>query len=284
MPDERQPLKIGIQGVRASFHDVAARKAFKGRKIELVECVSFRSLCEALVTGRTDFNIMAIENSIAGSILTNYMLLEQFGSRVVGEVFLRIEMSLMALRGQKIEQLESVQSHPMALLQCQEFLFQYPNLKVVEASDTAESAKKIAEQNLLRQAAIASRLAAEEYGLEILEEGIETNKQNYTRFLIVSQGERYNSNDIPNKASVRFETSHKPGSLLSVLSSFAAHGVNMTKLQSVPIMGRPYEYSFHVDLEWEDYDQYKLALSEVSNKTVSLILLGEYLKDERTKP
>lgn len=277
---QRPRLRIGIQGVKASFHDVAARKVFPDRGIELVECASFRRLCEALKNNETDFNLMAIENSIAGSILPNYLLLEQFEERIVGEVYLRIEMNLMALKGQKISDLHSVQSHPMAFSQCQEFLFQHPYLKVLEAADTAESAKEIKERNLQGFGAIASRLAAEVYGLEILADGIETNKRNYTRFLVVSKGERYQNGE-PNKASLRFEVTDRPGSLLSILSSFTAHGINMTKLQSVPILGRPYEYSFHVDLEWHDYDEYKRALREIELKAVNLIHLGEYAKDER---
>jgi prephenate dehydratase len=225
--------------------------------------------------------MMAIENSIAGSILPNYLLLEQFQGRIVGEVYLRIEMSLMALAGQKISDLHSVQSHPMALFQCEDFLFKYPHLKVIEAADTAESAKIIKERGLQGHAAIASSLAAEVYGLELLEKGIETNKRNYTRFLVVSRGERFRPDVPPNKASIRFEVAHRPGSLLSILGSFTAHGINMTKLQSVPILGRPYEYSFHVDLEWEDYSEYQQALREIELKAINLILLGEYAKDER---
>lgn len=278
---QNRPLRIGIQGVRASFHDMAARKVFKDQEIDLVECATFRRLCEALRSAETDFNMMAIENSIAGSILPNYLLLEQFQARVVGEVYLRIEMNLMALGGQKISDLHSVQSHPMALVQCEEFLFRHPHLKIIEAADTAESAKTIRERGLKGQGAIASRLAAEVYGLELLETGIETNKRNYTRFLVVSRGERHRPSAVPNKASLRFEAAHRPGSLLSILSILSAHGINMTKLQSVPILGRPYEYSFHVDLEWENHEAYRRALREIELASINLILFGEYARDER---
>jgi prephenate dehydratase len=274
-------LRIGIQGVKASFHDVAAREYFAGREIECVECQSFRRLCETLKNGETDFLIMAIENSIAGSILPNYVLLEQFHYRVIGEVYLRIEHCLMALEGQELRDIQIVQSHPMALAQCQEFLARHPWMKAQEAADTAESAKDIKEKNLRGVAAIASRLAAREYGLKILEEGIETDKQNYTRFLVVSNGRVFRENQKPDKASLRFEIPHRPGSLLSVLSSFVAHGINMTKLQSVPILGRPYQYSFHVDIEWEDEAEYQQAIKELKLKTSNMIHFGEYAKNER---
>ncbi len=274
-------LRIGIQGVTASFHDVAARAYFVGESLDLVECESFRKLCQVLVDGETDFNLMAIENSIAGSILPNYLLLEQFNLKVIGEIYLRIEMQMMALPGQKIEDIVTVQSHPMALLQCQDFISKHPKIKSVEASDTAESAKHIHDKNLKGAAAIAGRLAAETYELEILASGIESDKQNYTRFLIVSQKDKYRHNEHPDKSSLRFEISHTPGSLLSVLASFLAHDINMTKLQSVPILGRPYEYSFHVDLEWQDLNSYEATLEELGTKTSGLIEFGRYKKDAR---
>lgn len=281
MNQVQQKIRIGIQGVKASFHDVAAREFFAGHDVQLLECASFRRLAEALANKETDYSLMAIENSIAGSILPNYILLEQFNLKVIGEVYLRIEMCLMALPGQKISELSHVQSHPMALFQCQDFLAKHPHLKVVEANDTAESAKDIAEKKLKGQAAIASALAANVYGLELLEKGIESDKQNYTRFLVISRGERFGENRKPDKSSVRFEISHRPGSLLSILSSFVAHGINMTKLQSVPIIGRPYEYSFHVDLEWSDEKKYELALEEMQLKAVRLVEFGRYKKDAR---
>ena len=281
MNSNSKKLRIGIQGVRAAFHDAAAREYFAGLELELVECPTFRRLCEALVNGETDFNMMAIENSIAGSILPNYLLLEQFKLRVIGEVYLRIEMCLMALPGQNLSDIKLVQSHPMALLQCQDFFAKHPHMQAVEANDTAESAKEIKEKGQRGSAAIASRLAAQVYGLELLAQGIESDSRNYTRFLVVSRGETHRKDQAPDKSSLRFEISHRPGSLLSILSSFLSHGINMTKLQSVPIIGRPYEYSFHVDLEWENEREYKLALEELRLKTVSLVEFGLYKKDTR---
>jgi prephenate dehydratase len=273
-------LKVGIQGVKAAFHDVAARKYFQNADLELLECASFHRLCDALANKETDFNLMAIENSIAGSILPNYLLLEKFGFQIVGEVFLRIEMNLMALPGQRIEDLQIVQSHPMALYQCEDFLARHPHLKAIESADTAESAKEIFEKKLKGQGAIASRLAAQVYHLELLETGIETNKKNYTRFLVVSRGDQYGTPPSADKASLRFEVRHEPGSLLAILSVLAQYQINMTKLQSVPLLGKPKEYAFHLDIEWTQSQQYQSALKEIKTNAHNLIHFGEYKKAE----
>ena len=275
------PLKIGIQGVKASFHDAAATKHFAPIAVEVVECPSFPMLGAQLRSGGSDFAVMAIENSIAGSILPNYSLMETNGFKILGEVYLRIEMNLMALPGQKLELLDAVQSHPIALLQCEDFLGKYPKLKVLEGADTAESAKLIREKGIRGQAAIASARAAEVYGLEILAAGIETNKQNYTRFLVICRGADYRPPAGANKASVRFELPHRAGSLADVLDVFRKYEVNMTKLQSVPILGRPYEYSFHVDLEWADFARYEEAMGLVEKSAVNLIHFGNYPRGER---
>ena len=269
------PLRVGIQGVAASFHDVAARKYFHDRAIEPVEFNSFQSLCEALAAAQTDFALMAIENSIAGSILPNYQLLEKHRFQIIGEVYQRIVMNIMALPGQTIDNIHSVMSHPMAFLQCEAFFSRHPHLKRIEAADTAESAKEIAQGSMRGCAAIASRFAATTYNLNLLEEGIETDKQNYTRFLVISRGKRIYP-DLPNKTSLRLELSHRPGALLAILSSFDAHKINMTKLQSVPILGRPYEYSFHIDLQWEDLAEFDQAMREIETKSINLIRFGEY--------
>lgn len=280
-----QPLKVAIQGIKASFHDEAARKYFGAsvpqRGISEVECSSFTKLSAVLRDRQADFAVMAIENSIAGSILPNYSLLEMNSFKIVGEVYLRIEMNFMALTGQKMEGIRFVQSHPMALLQCAEFLSSYPDIKVIESADTAESGKEIGAKKLTAYGAIASRLAAETYGLEILESGIETNKQNYTRFLVICRHEDYSSAAQANKTSIRFETVDRPGSLAKVLDVFNRHSVNMTKIQSVPILGRPYEYSFHVDLEWEDLMRYREALVSIKDAVIGLIHFGDYPKGER---
>lgn len=275
------PLRIGIQGVRASFHEVAARRAFAGQEITPVECPSFKSLCAALDEKRADYCLMAIENSIAGSILPNYGLIEQYGFRILGETYLRIELCLMALAGQQLGDIRFVQSHPMALAQCQTFLATLPEAKVLETSDTAESAQLIREQNLLGHAAVASKLAAETYGLSLLQEGIESDKQNYTRFLVICRAESYRVSEQASKASIRFEAAHRPGSLAAVLDVFGRHAVNLTKIQSVPLLGKPYQYAFHIDLEWGDAAQYRAALAEARAQASNLLEFGEYPRAER---
>jgi prephenate dehydratase len=209
--------------------------------------------------------LMAIENTIAGSILPNYALLEKFGFKIIGETYLRIEMCFLALPGQKMSDIRFVQSHPMAILQCQDFLAPLKEVKIVEAADTAESAAEIQSRKLTQYAAIASKLAAETYGLEILKENIETDRLNFTRFLVLARAEAETSIPLANKASIRFEAAHRPGSLAEVLAIFARNSVNMTKIQSIPVLGKPYQYAFHVDLEWSDVAQYRLSLEEGRN-------------------
>jgi prephenate dehydratase len=274
-------LKIGIQGVAASFHDVAAKKFFTNQPIDVVECPSFKILSENLADKRADFCMMAIENTIAGSILTNYSLLERYEFKILGEVYLPISMSLMALPGHKIQDIKFIQSHPMALFQCEEFLFQHPQIKVLEAADTAESAKNISEKKLMGYGAIASPLAAETYGLEILKEGIETNKLNYTRFFAICRSEDYVIPKNTDKVSLRFETAHEPGSLVKALSVLKDNKINLTKIQSIPILGKPYQYSIHVDAEWNDHEDFLRGLEQLKKVTANLFQFGEYKKGER---
>jgi prephenate dehydratase len=278
------PLKVAIQGVRASFHDVAARKFFQNRTLLPLEYPSFPALGKALSQGQADVALMAIENSIAGSILPNYSLLEAHRFKIIGEVYLSIEMNLMALPGQTLEQIHTVQSHPMALFQCEDFLLSHPHMKVLEGTDTAESAKDVREKNLKGQAAIASRLAAETYGLEILASGIQSNQQNMTRFLVICRSEDYQSGSQANKCSIRFEAPDRPGSLVKILEVLDQNQVNMTKLQSVVIPGKPYEYAFHVDMEWQDPAQYQQALKLLEQRADRLIHFGDYARGERRIP
>ncbi|MDH4468049.1 MAG: prephenate dehydratase [Bacteriovoracaceae bacterium] len=278
-------MKVAIQGVKASFHDVAARK-FWGDQItdsSLEECPSFPKLFLALDSKNVDFAVMAIENALAGSILPNYALMEKYRVKIVGEVYLKIEMCLMSLPEDNFDDIKVVQSHPMAIIQCQEFLNQYPHLKIVEHADTAESAKEIQEKKMRGVASIASRLAAQEYDLRILNEGIETNSLNFTRFLILSREEDYVANIHANKSTLRFEAEHKPGSLARVLNIIQSYQVNLTKIQSTPVIGRPYFYGFHVDLEWEYKKNYHLMLQELKEKTQNLIHFGDYIAGKRVK-
>lgn len=277
-PKESPKLKIAIQGVAGAFHDEAARKFF-GDNIELVECNTFRLLCEQVDNDVANYGIMAIENTIAGSLLQNFAYFDTYRLHIIGEVYLRIRMNLMALPGTKMKDLKYVSSHPIALRQCNDFLATLsPEIKVTESDDTAESAKIIAAEQLKHTAAIAGVAAAKMYGLELLKEGIETEKKNYTRFVVLSKTAKTNRNS--NKASLSFEIRHQAGSLAETLAIFARNGINLTKIQSVPILGKPYQYSFHVDVEWKDTVAYNKALTEVVREVAGLSVYGEYVKGE----
>jgi prephenate dehydratase len=272
-------MKIGIQGVTGSFHDMAAREYFH-KDVELVQCNSFRRLCENLANKNCDFAVMAIENSIAGSILPNYALLESYRFKIIGEIYQKIVMNIMALPGQTLDEIKSVQSHPMALLQCSNFLSCYPMMEVKEGNDTAESAKEIQEKNLKGAAAIAPKLAAELYGMEILAEGIENNKMNYTRFLILSRqdDEPVHQSD---KASINFHLLDKPGSLADVLKCIQVNNINLTKIQSMPLIGKPYEYSFHVDMVWDNEEDYLRLIKDLETQVKDLVVFGKYKQGEK---
>jgi prephenate dehydratase len=271
-------MKIAIQGVAGAFHDEAAH-IFFGKDIDLIECDTFRLLCGKVDSGEADYGIMAIENTIAGSLLQNYGYLDEFRLRITGEVYLRIKMNLMALKGVKIKNLQHVISHPIALRQCAEYLSTLPKtVMITETEDTAESAKKIYENQLADTAAVAGVVAAQMYNLEILKEGIETIKKNYTRFIILSKN--HHSVSDSNKASLSFQVRHQPGSLAEALSIFARNDVNVSKIQSVPILGQPYRYSFHVDVEWDNSANYDASISEIIRHVSGLSIYGEYKKGE----
>lgn len=269
--------KIAIQGIEASFHEVAAYKYF-GNEIETVQCLSFQDLCDSLKNGTSDYAVMAIENSIAGSLLQNYGLLQEFNFKIIGEVYLRIVMNLMALPGTKLEDIKIAQSHPIAIRQSSHFLNALTDVHLEEKEDTALCAKEIAEKKLKNVAAVASAAAAEAFGLEILAESIETNKKNFTRFLILSRENE--ESEINNKATLFFQLPHDPGALAKILNILAAYSINLTKIQSVPIVGKPYEYNFHVDMEWEVYSNFKKALNMIEDIAVNLQILGLYEKGE----
>jgi prephenate dehydratase len=270
-------LKIAIQGITASFHEVAAHKHF-GNDITSVECMSFPDLCEALKNNDADYAVMAIENSIAGSILQNYSLVQDYKFNIIGEVYLRIHQCLMALPGTKIEDLKLIESHPIAIRQCAEFLMKIKNAMLVDKEDTAAVAKQIADEKLVGVAAVASKAAAEKFGLEVLAENIETNKQNFTRFLILSK--QASTSDKNNKASISFQLSHHPGSLAKVLNIFHEKNIDLTKIQSVPVIGKPYQYAFHVDVTWENKSNYNEALKAITTFATDIIILGEYEKGD----
>ncbi len=269
--------RVAIQGIKASFHEEAAFKFF-GEDIETIECNSFKQTFQKLSSGEADYVVMAIENSIAGSLLPNYSLLREYNFPVIGEVYLPIKLNLMALPGVKFEDIKTVTSHPIAIRQCGDFLDEFPHIKVVESSDTAACAKKIKDEQLSDTAAIANNLAAKLYGLTILERSIESNKKNYTRFLILTDKQVEIEN--PNKASLCFQVTNDAGSLVKVLNILAELDINMSKVQSMPVLGKRNEYNFYVDIEWNNSKNYDDAIRRVVKHTVNFSIMGEYLRND----
>lgn len=270
--------RIAVQGIVGSFHEDAALKYFN-EKIEVVECKSFTSVCDLVDTDKVDYAVMAIENSIAGSLLKNYQLIRDYHLKITGEIYLHIQMNLMAIEGVKPADITDIYSHPIALQQCLEYLEKYfPDVELHEGIDTAGAAKFISETRPLNAAAIGNLRSAELYKLKVLETGIETNKKNYTRFLILAK--HGNPTDKANKASLCFEVGHFYGSLARVLNVFAENEINLTKIQSVPIIGKPNEYTFHVDVEWDKLENYERAIHQVLKSVSSLAILGEYERGE----
>ena len=269
---------IAIQGGYGAFHEIAAHHYFENEEIKILPRNTFRDMVSSVQDRKSDYGIMAIENSLAGSIIPNYNLIINTKMHIVGEVYLRIKQNLVAMPGVKISELKEVYSHPMAILQCHDFFDTHPEVRLIESIDTAISAEEIAEGRLMDTGAIASRLAAEKNGLEILAESIETNKMNYTRFLILSEnGESIPTEEV-NKASLYFTVAHKFGSLSKILSILSYYEINMAKIQSMPIPGKDWEYMFFVDVEINDYDMYKKSLEAIRPFTPSLGILGEYKK------
>ncbi len=270
--------KIVIQGVEGCFHHLAAN-AYYGEDVEIVPAENFAKLVQLTQDeSKCDGGIMAIENSIAGSILQNYGLLQDSGLVIEGEIFLRIKQNLMALPGQKIEDLKEVHSHPMAIHQCRAFFHDYPQIKLVEMEDTALSAKNVRDNQLLGIGAIAGDYPAELYQLEILAAEIESIKDNQTRFFLLKRKKDVGPNGGYNKASLYFSTSHEPGSLSYILDCFAKESINLSKIQSLPIPGINWQYFFHVDLEFEGPRQFKNALAKITDYTKGMQILGTYNK------
>lgn len=272
-------MKVAIQGIKGSFHHIVAEQYF-GNNFDLVECMSFSEIPDLLLKNKANVAVMAIENSIAGAILPNYALIDDNNLLISGEHYLPIYHNLMALEGQSIDEIEEVYSHPMALLQCHQFFKSYPHIKLIEDKDTAEVARRIKKKKLTKVAAIASILASEIYGLEILASDIQTVKNNATRFVFLNNG-TINSNPMANKASVKFLLEHHAGSLGEVLNIFSKNNVNLTKIQSMPIIDTPWEYAFFVDVIFDNYGDYQNALSSVKKKVTSIKILGEYTKNKQ---
>ncbi|MBD5252051.1 MAG: prephenate dehydratase [Bacteroides sp.] len=278
--------KVTIQGVAGCYHDAAAHLFFDSEEVQTIPCESFASMFDLLSQDASLLGIMAVENTIAGPLLQNHELLRQSNMRIIGELKLRISHVLCALPGQNIDSLTEVNSHPMALMQCDNFLRHHPNLKVVERFDTAGSAEEIARDNLIGHAAVCGRYAAELYGLEILESGIETNKRNFTRFLILADplvaaeiGPKENEID---KASIVFTLPHTQGALSKILTILSFYDINLSKIQSTPIVGREWEYRFYVDLTFDSLLRFHQAIDAVRPLIRDLSILGEYAEAKIT--
>ena len=277
--------KVAIQGLAGSYHDIAAHNYFEGEEVETLPCDTFRDVINTIKKDPSILGLMAIENTIAGSLLQNHELIRESGFSIIGEYKLRISHSLVALPGTSIHDIKEVNSHPIALMQCTEFLDTLPNAKVVEMEDTAGSARWIAEKQLEGHAAICGKLAAEIYHMEVLAEGIETNKRNFTRFLAIA--DRWTADEImrnvdKNKASLVFALPHTSGSLSKVLSVLSFYDMNLTKIQSLPIIGREWEYLFYINLTFTDYLRYRQALDAIRPLTKDFQILGEYAEGRQS--
>ncbi|MEP3838695.1 MAG: prephenate dehydratase [Algibacter sp.] len=267
--------KVAIQGVIGSFHHIVSQEFFS-KPVDVIECMTFDRVVDALITKECDAAIMALENSIAGSIIPNYALIDKYGLHIVGEHYLDIQHNLMALPHQNIADIKEVYSHPMALLQCKEFFKQYPHVKLVEDKDTAEVAQRIQEKNIAGIGAIASVKAAEVFELDILAHSIQTIKHNETRFVIVKRKNSEVLESEINKASVKFEANHKRGSLATILNVMSDCKLNLTKIQSLPIVETPWKYAFFVDVTFENYLDFKKAKSVIDIMGDDFKVLGEY--------
>ncbi|MGK0365512.1 MAG: prephenate dehydratase [Saprospiraceae bacterium] len=274
-------LSVAIQGYPGAFHEIASRLYFSEEEnLDIVPAHTFDDLVRMVDNNETDTALMAIENSLEGSLMYNYRLLYNGSFSIVGEIYLRIKQNLMTLPGKKIEDLTEVRSHPMAIAQCREFFRQYPRIRLVETVDTALSAKQIEDENLQTVGAIASTLAAKLYNLEIIAPSIETNKLNYTRFLVLRRNEDLEMVSNINKISVSFAVSHDVGSLQKVLTIMAAYNMNLTKIQSTPIAGKQWEYRFFIDFMLGEHLDWQQSVDALKPLTADFKVLGAYQKGE----
>lgn len=273
--------RIAIQGTLGSYHEIAVHQYFKDEEIELICCATFEDVFKTIHKDSQTIGMLAIENTIAGSLLHNNELLRQSGTQIIGECKLRISHCFVCLPDEDWKDIKEVNSHPIALMQCREFLAQHPTIKVVEGEDTTRSAETIQNKQLHGHAAICSKAAAERYGMKILQEGIETNKHNFTRFLVVADPwqvdeiNRHRTKET-NKASMVFTLPHTEGSLSQVLSILSFYKINLTKIQSLPIIGREWEYQFYIDIVFDHMLRYKQAIAAILPLTKELKILGEY--------
>ncbi|MBR5464964.1 MAG: prephenate dehydratase [Alistipes sp.] len=268
--------QVTIQGIAGCFHETAAHRFF-GRDIEVIPCESFEVLFERLAQDSSLLGIAAIENTIAGSLLPNHELLSRSRLKIIGEEKIRISHMVCALPGQTLADIEEVRSHPIALMQCGDFLKSMPHARIVERDDTAGSAREIAEGRLPHTAAICGEDAAQLYGLEILARAVETNRHNFTRFLILADEDQVTIDpDTVNKASLRFTLPHTQGSLSKILTVLSFYDINLTKIQSLPIIGREWEYQFYIDVTFDNYVRYRQSVEAVRPLTSDFTVLGEY--------
>ena len=271
--------KIAIQGIKGSFHDIAAHQYFNNDDVELICCDTFEEIFQQMRDDYSRLGLMAIENTIAGSLLHNYELLRESGMTIIGEHKLHIEHSIMCLPEDDWSTITEVNSHPVALMKCRDFLSSHPEFKVVEAEDTAGAAEMISRKHLRGHAAICHAGAAPLYGLKVLEQGIEDNKHNFTRFLLMCDpwsADKMRDLHHTNKSSIVFTLTHEEGSLSQVLSIFSFYKINLTKIQSLPIIGREWEYMFYVDVSYDDYVRYRQSIEAVRPLLRELKILGEY--------
>lgn len=266
---------VAIQGVRGSFHHIVSQQCFSD-KTDIVECMSFDKVVENLITKKSDAAIMALENSIVGSIIPNYALIDTNQLHIIGEHYLDIQHHLMALPNQTTADIKEVYSHPMALLQCKEFFKKHPHIKLIEDKDTAEVAQRIQRLQLKNVGAIASELAAELFNLEILSRSIQTIPHNETRFVIVKTENHFLEKSQIDKASLKFELEHRTGSLARVLNVLVDYEINLTKIQSLPKVETPWKYAFFVDVTFEDYEKYNKAKAIIETMAQEFKILGEY--------
>ena len=266
--------KIGIQGIRGSFHHIAVENYFD-KEIKLCEYLSFEDMILSLSKNEIQYALMAIENSTAGSIIPNYALIDEYNINIVGEYYLEISHNLMALKGQSLDDIKEIHSHPMALLQCRDFLKENPSIKLVEEKDTANVAKKISNTKTMGIGAIASKLAAKIYDLNLIKEDIQSIKKNQTRFVVLKKDNNLDKLQI-NKASLKFELDHKRGSLATILNVLSDCKLNLTKIQSMPKIETPWRYSFFVDVTFENLDNYLKAKSIIQIMAKEFKVLGEY--------
>ena len=271
--------KVAIQGTIGSFHDIASHRFFHDEEIELICCDTFEDVFQEMKNDNNVIGAVAIENTIAGSLLHNYDLLRESGATIIGEHKLRISHSIMCLPEDEWTDLNEVNSHPVALMQCRDFLSRHPRLKVVEVADTAGAAADISKEGLRGHAAICHKDAAKIYGMKVLEEGIETNKHNFTRFLVAvpqQKADEMRNVYAANKASISFSLPHEEGSLSKILTILSFYDINLTKIQSLPVIGHEWEYMFYVDVTYDDLTRYRQSIDAITPLTRELKILGEY--------